>query len=536
MMSINSLINSFISRIRHEYNPYNDYCDNIEKKSMNLAAGNILITIINGAYGHLFEGVYARKASLNGYTPYILRCGGYLEYCDANPQLLKHRRIRCLRCRAKQEDFIRAFGGVDCSYSNYVSAEDEKIIQEAIKSYISGGLESFKQVHIRPILYTALQRFYLIADPEIKNDKITRGFLKTIFSTLIVMERLCNEIKPKYVMSSHGTYSTWGSIVEYCKAHNIYVITYGQNYNQCGQEFTYNDSYLTGDLNDKENDWANKDLTDKEKARVKRFLDERLGRVSDDNVAFDYNKNNKDHYSKEQICNMLGINHAHKLVGVFPNIPWDGSVTGGSVVFEKYRDWLRATVEIFKEKKNVELIFRAHPAEVNVGTDAGRESTASILYELFSQLPKNVHVLEPRHKINSYTLAENCDFAITYSSTVSLELTYLGVPVILCGCPPFKDKNVVFDITSFEDYKKMIDRGLEKELVVTDERKERLFRYLHYFFFMRTMPQTLVKIKDTVPQGFNFTTEEELDADPVFDDMFKKINNQEPMDFSKFYN
>ena len=186
-------------------------------------------------------------------------------------------------------------------------------------------------------------------------------------------------------------------------------------------------------------------------------------------------------------------------------------------------------------KENVELIFRSHPAEVNVGTDAGRESTGSILNELFAQLPKNVHVLEPRHKINSYTLAESCDFAITYSSTVSLEFTYLGVPVILCGCPPFKDKNVAFDITSLDDYKKMIDRGLKGKLIVTEERKERLFRYLHYFFFMRTMPQTLVEIIDTVPQGFKFTTEEELDADSVFDDMFKKINNQEPMDFSGFY-
>lgn len=535
MMSLFLQLSNYIEKCMKRFNPYREYHNNIRKHLADAGDSNILITIINGAYGHLFEGLYARKASMNGYTPYILRCGNYLDYCDVNPYLLKHRHVRCLRCRAHQEEFIQAFGGVDCPYSKYISDADEKIIQEAIENYFSGSLEYFKQVQVKNIIYTALQRFYLIAEPEIKNDKVTRGFLKTIFSTLIVMERLCNEIKPKYVMSSHGTYSTWGSIVEYCKTHNIYVITYGQNYNHCGQEFTYNDSYLTGVLNDKENDWANKELTEKEKARVKRFLDERLGRISDDKVAFDYNKNNKNHYNKNQICNMLGISRDQKLVGVFPNIPWDGSVTGGSVVFEKYRDWLRSTVEIFKDKENVELIFRAHPAEVNIGTNAGRECTASILNELYEKLPRNVHVLDPRHKINSYTLAENCDFAITYSSTVSLEFIYLGVPVILCGCPPFKDKNVAFDITSIDDYKVLVDKGLRGELTVTEERKDRLFRYLHYFFFMRTMPQTLVEIRDTVPLGFKFKTEEELDADPVFDDMFKKIINQEPMDFSKFY-
>ncbi len=536
-MTFANIINDVLQIVRKSYDPYKDYISTIQhKQNINdFSAQNILITIIGGAYGHLFEGLYARKAALNGYTPYILRCGNFLDYCDVNPIELKHRGIRCIQCQAQQLEFIKAFGGVDCSYKDYISSEDKQEIEKSIAAYFDGKLTSFKEVEIEKILYSALQRFYLIAEPEVKNDRVTRGFLYTVLSTLVVMDKLCMEIHPKYVMSSHGTYATWGSVVEYCKAHGIYVITYGQNYNHCGVEFTYDDSYLTGVLNDTENKWAEHDLSAEEENRVKRFLDERLGRISDDKVAFDYNKNNKEHFSKQTICEMLDINPDKKIVGVFPNIPWDGQVTGGSTVFPRYREWLHYTVDFFKDRTDVDLILRSHPAEVNVGTDAGRESTASIIHDLYQEIPSNIHVLEPRHKINSYTLGENCDFGITYSSTVSLELTYLGVPIILCGCPPFKDKDVAFDIASVGEYRTLLEKGLKGELIVTEERKERLFKYLHYFFFMRTMPQTLVDIKDTIPNGYLFKSEDELDQDIVFEDMFQKITNKEQMDFSKFY-
>lgn len=536
-MNVKKTLNQLILHYTKRYDPYTDYEHNIGKSREfdSTSVGNILITIIGGAYGHLFEGLYARKAALNGYTPYVLRCGNYLDYCDVNPIELSHRRIRCMRCQAQQEDFIKAFRCTDLQYKDYIGNEDLSLIKRSISDYFNGDLRYFFDVDIEKILYSALQRFYLIAEPEVKDDKITRGFLSTIFSTLIVMDKLCKKINPKYVMSSHGTYSTWGAVVEYCKVHGIYVITYGQNYNHCGIEFTYDDSYLTGVLNDTENKWAKKNLSEKEISRVKRFLDERLGRISDDKVAFDYNKYNKIHYNKKQICQMLGINPNRKLVGVFPNIPWDGQVTGGSTVFPRYREWLHYTVEYFRNRDDVALILRSHPAEVNLGTDAGRETTESIIRDLYTEIPDNVFVLDPRNKINSYTLGENCDFGITYSSTVSLELTYLGVPIILCGCPPFKDKDVAFDIASVNDYDILLNKGMNGELVVTEDRINRLFKYLHYFFFMRTMPQTLVEIKDTIPQGYLFKNEDEMNSDPVFEDMFKKITNKEPMDFSRFY-
>lgn len=532
------VINFIINTKNQRFNPYIYYLKNISKKKvLSKREENILITFIGGAYEHTFEGLFARKAALQGNSVYILRCGAYLDYCDVINEELHYKSLRCAVCLARQEDFMKAFGGVDCTYRNWITSKDEQEINNFIASFFKHNnfTHKFKNVFIDHILYSALQRHYLIAEPDVRDDKVSRGFLNSILSTLVVMDKLDNKIHPKYVLSSHGTYSTWGAVVEYCKAHNVYVVTYGQNYNHCGIEFTYDDSYLTGVLNDTDNKWAEKVLTEKEYATVKRFLDERLGRVQDEGVAFDYNKNNKTHYTREQLNEMLGIDANKKLIGLFPNIPWDGQVTGGTAVFPNFRDWLKTTVDYFAARDDAVLVIRSHPAEVLTGDAAGHETTETMLKDIYTVLPRNVLLVGPKHQVNSYTLGENSDFAITYSSTITLELTYLGIPVVLCGCPPFKDKNVAFDIVSQEKYIDLLNRGLDGELKVSQDRIDRLFRYLHYFFFMRTMPQTLVDAHDTVPQRYLFTSEEELDADPVFDEMFNCIENKTQMDFSHFY-
>lgn len=538
ILNFKHVIKSAINIKNKKFNPYAWYLKNVSKKDVLHKNGdNVLIALICGAYGHTFEGLFARKAALQGKNVYILRCGAYFGYCDVINTELSHKNLRCAVCLAQQEDFMKAFGGVDCMYKGYITTKEEHEIATYIDAFFrqKTSTHKFKDVPLDQILHSALQRYYLIAEPAVRDDKVTRGFLYTMLSTLTVMDKLVKKIHPKYVLSSHGTYSTWGAVVEYCKAHNVYVITYGQNYNRCGIEFTYDDSYLTGVLNDRENKWAEKVLSQKESATVKRFLDERLGFVKDETVAFDYNKNNKTRYTREQLNEILGIDANKKMIGLFPNIPWDGQVTGGSAVFHHFSDWLRTTVDYFVTRDDAVLVIRSHPAEVLTGDAAGHETTATILRSLYTELPHNVLLLGPKHQINSYTLGENSDFGITYSSTVTLELTYLGIPVILCGCPPFKDKNIAFDISSLENYIELLNKGLNGELKVDQDRLERLFRYIHYFFFMRTMPQTLVDVHDAAPQKYLFTSEEELDADPVFDEMFKCVENKTEMDFSRFY-
>lgn len=533
-------INYIVNIKQNWFNPYKHYINHVKKEKLPAKTGdNILITNINGAYaGHTFEGLYARKAMLHGITVYNLSCGNCLDYCETIQEMATHKEIRCANCLAQQEEFVKAFGTIPLTYSMFLSEEDKRSVEAMINGFFTSNQNEYKflGVEIRKILYTALQRHFLIAEPKIQNDKVTRGFLRTILYTLLVMDAAVKKIQPKYVLSSHGIYSTWGPVVEYCKVNGIRVITYGQNYNKCGLLFAYNDSYLTGFLDDAKNEWANAVLPENEKLKAKNFLEERSGKKADARVAFDYNKNNKQRFSRKELCKLLGIDPQKKLVGVFPNIPWDGQVTGKATGFFPFREWLKTTIEYFAKRDDAVLVIRSHPAEVLRGISAGTETTATMLKEMFPKLPDNVILLDPKHKINSYTLGENSDFGIVFSSTVALELTYMKVPIILCGCPPFRNKNIAFDIPSKDGYASVLDKAMRGELVVDDTRIERLLKYIHYYFFQRTMPQTLMDIKDTLPQRYLFNSEKELNEDTVFDEMYRCIENDVPMDFSHFYN
>ena len=525
----------FLSNICNKNNMFERYKVEIDKNA-NIPEnkkGNILITsICSSDATNLFEGLYARKAILEGNEVYVLFCGQFLNNCETKGRYLKINSLRCSFCKKRQEQFVSAFGVNPCYYDHILDKDDINKINKLVNDYFVNNKHVFCGVNIDTILYTSLQRHYLEADPKIKNDKITRGFLFTIYSTLIAMQKLCSQIKPKYVMSTHGTYSTWGSTVEYCKANGIRVVTYGRTYNKGGIIFAIDDSYLLRYQNIKDEEWNSRILSDKQLALVHNFYQTRLG-IIDGDITFDYNNGNNKLMSKKEICKLLKLDDNKKIVTLLPNIPWDGQFNGNSHVYKLFRDWLRETIEFFAKKEDVYLIIRSHPAEMT--RNAGHETTITMISDMFSKLGSNIIVLEPDSNINSFGLSNISEFVLTYSTTTTLEVAYLKKPVLLVGNPAFKNKGIVYDINSREQYFNMIDNGLENGLEVTEAQYEKLLTFSYYYFFEVVMPETLLDIKDTVQYRFKFNNEMELKNNKELDYLYDCIENDKKINFDKFY-
>ena len=49
------------------------------------------------------------------------------------------------------------------------------------------------------------------------------------------------------------------------------------------------------------------------------------------------------------------------------------------------------------------------------------------------------------------------------------------------------------------------------------------------------MPQTIIRMGDSVPKGFLIESEEQLNADPVLNELYQSIENKREFDFSKYY-
>lgn len=532
---LNKIYPKFLGDIYNKNSMFERYKIEIEKnaKIPENKIGNILITSICASDAtSLFEGLYARKAILEGNEVYVLFCGQFLNKCETKGRYLRGKSLRCSFCKNRQEQFVTAFDVNPCYYDSVLDKDDINKVNKLVDDYFVNNRHVFCGVNINTILYTSLQRYYLEADPKIKNDKITKGFLFTIYSSLIAMDKLCAKIRPKYVLSTHGTYSTWGSTVEYCKANNIRVITYGRTYNKDGMLFAMNDSYLLRYQNIKDKEWENRVLSDKQLSLVNKFYKIRLG-IIEGEVTFDYNKGNNRLMAKKEICKLLSIDENRKIITLLPNIPWDGQFNGYSPVYKLFRDWLKETINFFEKKRDVYLIIRSHPAEKT--RNAGHETTMTMICDMFPKLSSNIIVLPPDSDINSFALSNVSEFILTYSTTTTLEVAYLRKPVLLVGNPAFKNKGIVYDINSKKQYFDIINEGLINGLKVTDEQYENLLKFSYYYFFEKVMPETLVDIKDTVPYNFKFTNEQELMNNEELDYLYNCIENDIDINFNEFY-
>ena len=70
---------------------------------------------------------------------------------------------------------------------------------------------------------------------------------------------------------------------------------------------------------------------------------------------------------------------------------------------------------------------------------------------------KNLTVIEPDEKIDTYALMEACDKVLSTYSTIGCEATYWGKVSIIAGVAPYDELDCVYQAKSFEDLFRLID-------------------------------------------------------------------------------
>ncbi len=120
-----------------------------------------------------------------------------------------------------------------------------------------------------------------------------------------------------------------------------------------------------------------------------------------------------------------------KVICAFGKIPVDLNVPfDGGPGHMDMADWLNHTISSIENCDDVTLLLKPHPHEL-------RPEIALDLVDRFedlisSKLPHNVRLLGHR-EINVHALAPYLDLAVLWNGSSALELTLLGVPVIMCS-------------------------------------------------------------------------------------------------------
>jgi capsule polysaccharide export protein KpsC/LpsZ len=174
----------------------------------------------------------------------------------------------------------------------------------------------------------------------------------------------------------------------------------------------------------------------------------------------------------------LGLDDEMTVVGMFTNLLWDASLEVEDCPFNDVLTFIRKTINTIINLDNTELIIKTHPAEEVRGTN---ESVVEWIDDQFHTLPSSVSILPPDTDTSTYTLLGDLDSVIVYNSTVGLEASYLGTPVVTAGETHYRNLGITHDPQTEREYTELIEDV--SNLHMTTEMRSRAVRYLYYLFY-----------------------------------------------------
>ena len=217
---------------------------------------------------------------------------------------------------------------------------------------------------------------------------------------------------------SHGIYS-WGPIYDFCITKNLnYRIYYSLPYFK-NKLYISKENAVTGLPDIIQNNSNNKSNRE-----AKEVIESRLNYLSNDQKTFKKNSTSSESL-KEKL--KKEIKKYNNVISFFPNVLFDNNISQRDSIFNGLIECINETIDNLKEENL--LIIRAHPAE-------------AVLWSKYTKLKsyikkrKNVFFINPEEKISSYFIAKLSDLSVIYDGIMTVELSYLNLPV----CVPSKSK------------------------------------------------------------------------------------------------
>ena len=124
-----------------------------------------------------------------------------------------------------------------------------------------------------------------------------------------------------------------------------------------------------------------------------------------------------------------------------------------------------------------------HPAETKLPGKQTREPLAAHIESRFPDLPSNVRLIGPEDPVSSYSLMDDCDLGLVFTSTTGVELALRGKPVIVAGRSHYRGKGFSVDVSDPDEFETALDHALTHPADFAPNAE--LARRYAYLFFLR---------------------------------------------------
>ena len=311
----------------------------------------------------------------------------------------------------------------------------------------------FGGIHLGDLIYdniiSSLKTYKTI--DEIKPDM--KPFISQAVYEVIIFNRLFKKYKPKFYISTHPCYITYGVLCRLALRYNcrvilttdIEVIELHKNldpnvkWTPVFHEFVGN--YIKEKL---------KLVQDENKLieESKSYLENRIkGKIDQVDIQLAYSS--KTEYEENFLRKQLELTENKPIVFIFAHIIADAPHTSHFLLFKDYFVWLKETLKICAEIKDVYWLVKPHPA-------AKVYSEIGLVEKLVTDL-NMTHIKIVPNDFNTNSAIKYAHALLTINGTAGLEFSCFGVPVILAGKPFYSGHGICLEPRSMDEYIKMLN-------------------------------------------------------------------------------
>ena len=468
----------------------------------------ICIATTMGGYDHaaVMDSVLAQALDVRGADVEILLCNKGVPTCQmikigparAMPEDLAAKKPMsyCDFCVDRGEKTFGPLGYPVQSLGDYVTPVDAEFARRTAEAIPFEDIRAFDWYGL-PVgdhAYAGALRYFARGDlqGEPFGERVLRVYLEAGLRTIASVRRMVQQRRYDILVINHGIYIPQGMIAEVARSMGVRVVTYNPAYRKHSFVFSHNESYHFTMLEEPTAAWTGLELTPQLTQDIRGYLWSRRSGKNDWIWFHDA--------PKEDIAPVLretGCDPTKPYVALLTSVVWDAQLHYKANAFPNMIDWLVETVAYWgRREDDLQLVIRVHPAEVR-GSVPSRQLAAEELKAAFPDgLPKNVFVLEPENQASTYALCENANCVIIYNTKAGVEMASMGVPVIVAGEAWVRGKGFATDVSSPEDYFRILD-GLPMTGGMAPEGRALADRYAYHFFFRRMIPLPFIRVWKT---------------------------------------
>ena len=318
---------------------------------------------------------------------------------------------------------------------------------------------------------------------------ICREFMLSAWNVARKFSALLENIKPQSVVLFNGMQFPEATAAWLCRQRGVRVITHESGFQP------FSGYFVQGDVSAYPIKIPDVALSSAQEARLDADLEKRLqGQFSMAGVQFWEGMRS---LPDELLHKAAGMK---QVVAVFTNVIFDTSQLHANTVFSDMFVWLDALLEAFKMHPETLFVLRAHPDETRPGKTS-RESVATWVSRKAAALP-NVIFIPSEERISSYELIRLSKFVLTYNSTVGLEATLMGVPVLGAARAPFVQYDTIYFEQDAEAYLRRLESFLTAaHIEMMKEAVAHTRRFMYYRSYRYSLPFGEF-IESTPPLGY----------------------------------